>query len=599
MGLIERIKSEYAYLTGALSVLRNVGTVARNPDRTYPDIADTLAKDYGDRIALLSDSESLTFAEYNRRANRYARWAMEHGVSKGDVVALMMPNRPEYLAIWLGIIRAGGVTALLNTNLNGPALAHCVNIVRPKHVIVDGALIDAFKTAEPHLDPGPEFWSHGGNPAGWRPLLDAVEKQSGAAIPKADLPKLTTDDKCLFIYTSGTTGLPKAANINHYRIQSIMFGFQAAMAMTKEDRIYVCLPLYHTSGGVLAAGAALTAGGSVFVREKFSASQFWNDIVDNECTVFQYIGELCRYLLNSPTHPKETAHGLRLASGNGLRPDIWEDFQTRFRIPKILEWYAATEGNAVFLNFDGKVGAVGRIPKWAEKRLVTEVVKFDIDTEEPIRNEDGFCIKAAPNEVGEVISQILNDPKRPSQRFEGYADEAATRKKILEDAFEKGDRWFRSGDLMRKDELGYFYFVDRIGDTFRWKGENVATSEVSEAVTVFPGVKEANVYGVKVNGMEGRAGMAALVVDDGFDIDGLHEHVKQQLPAYARPLFVRLQPEMEVTGTFKQRKVDLVKDGFDPDRISDPIYFDDPGSGSYLPLTGDVYQGINNGTMKL
>jgi fatty-acyl-CoA synthase len=599
MGLIERIKSEYAYLKGALTVLRKVTSIAKNPDRTYPDVADSLAAEFGDRIALLSDDESLTFDEYNRRANQYARWAIEHGISKGDVVTLMMPNRPEYLAVWLGIIRAGGVTALLNTNLNGPALAHCVNIVKPKHVIVDATLIDSFKTAEPHLDQGPDFWSHGESPPGWHSLFAAVDRQPSDPITAADRPKLTTNDKCLYIYTSGTTGLPKAANINHYRVQSIMFGFQAAMGMQKEDRIYICLPLYHTSGGVLAAGAALTAGASIFVREKFSASQFWNDIVDNECTVFQYIGELCRYLLNSPTHPKETTHRLRLASGNGLRPDIWEDFSTRFRIPRILEWYAATEGNAVFLNFDGKVGAVGRIPKWAERKFVTEVVKFDIDTEEPIRNSSGFCIKAAPNEVGEVISQILNDPSRPSQRFEGYADEAATKKKILEDVFEKGDRWFRSGDLMRKDELGYFYFVDRIGDTFRWKGENVATSEVSEAVTVFPGVKEANVYGVKVGTLDGRAGMAALVVDDGFDIDGLHKHVKQQLPAYARPLFIRLQPEMEVTGTFKQRKVDLVKEGFDPAGIADPVYFDSPEAGSYVRLTADLFERINNGVMRL
>ncbi len=599
MGLIDRIKSEYAYLKGAISVLRNVTPVAKNPDRTFPDVAEKLAEEFGPRTALLSDTESLTFSQYNHRANQYAHWAMEHGIKKGDVVALMMPNRPEYLAAWLGIIRAGGVTALLNTNLTGPALAHCVNIVKPKHVIVDATLIDAFRTAEAHLDPGPHFWCHGDRPAGWQSISEALEQQPGENIPQSDRPKLTTSDKCLFIYTSGTTGLPKAANINHYRVQSIMFGFRAAMTMSKEDRIYVCLPLYHTSGGVLAAGAALTAGGSVFVRDRFSARQFWDDIVDNQCTVFQYIGELCRYLLNSPTHPKENAHRLRLASGNGLRPDIWEDFRTRFRIPKILEWYASTEGNAVFLNFDGKPGAVGRIPKWAEKKFVTEVVKFNIDTEEPVRGPDGFCIKAAPNEVGEVISQILDDPSRPSQRFEGYADKAATKKKILEDVFDKGDRWFRTGDLMRKDELGYFYFVDRIGDTFRWKGENVATSEVSEAITVYPGVKEANVYGVKTGKMDGRAGMASLVVDDGFDIDGLQAHVTQQLPAYARPLFLRLQPEMEVTGTFKQRKVDLVKEGFDPAALTDPIYFNNPETGTYVPLTNDLYERINNGTIKL
>jgi fatty-acyl-CoA synthase len=335
------------------------------------------------------------------------------------------------------------------------------------------------------------------------------------------------------------------------------------------------------------------------IRERFSASTFWDDIVRHDCTIFQYIGELCRYLLNSPTHPLETSHRIRLACGNGLRPDIWADFQRRFRIPKILEWYAATEGNAVFFNFDSKIGAVGRIPKWMERRFVTEVIRLDLDSEQPVRSDDGSCIKCKPGEVGEVISQILNDPKKPSQRFDGYADQSATEKKILRDVFEKGDRWFRTGDLMRKDALGYYYFVDRIGDTFRWKGENVATSEVSEAITVFPGIKEANVYGVRVPGAEGRAGMAALVVEDDLDLEGFYRHVVQQLPAYSRPIFLRIRPEIETTSTFKQRKVDLVKEGFDPAASADPIYFLSPDRQAYVRLDPALYAEILNGKLRL
>jgi fatty-acyl-CoA synthase len=497
MGLFERIGSEYAYLSGALRALSKLTKVARNPGRTYPDIAEDLARRFGDKIALLSEREQMTYRQYDERANQYARWAMAQGIRTGDVVALMMPNRPEYLAVWLGIARAGGVTALLNTNLTGQALAHCVNIARPGHVIVDSPLIDAFETARAYLAPEPRLWRHGGGSQGYMPLDTALDGMSRAAIPPAERPVLTIEDKCLFIYTSGTTGLPKAANINHYRIQSIMFGFSGAMRMTPDDRIYVCLPLYHSSGGVLAVGAALTAGGSVMIRDRFSASVFWDDIARYECTVFQYIGELCRYLLNSPTHPLETRHRIRLACGNGLRPDIWTDFERRFKIPRILEWYGATEGNAVFFNFDSKVGAVGRVPKWAERRFVTEVIRFDLDTEQPVRGEDGFCIKCPVGEIGEVISEILNDPKKPSQRFEGYTGAEATQKKILTDVFRKGDRWFRTGDLMKKDALGYYYFIDRVGDTFRWKGENVATSEVSEAVTVFPGVKKPTCTGCR------------------------------------------------------------------------------------------------------
>jgi fatty-acyl-CoA synthase len=599
MGLAERIRSEYAYLTGVLRTLAKVTPVAKNPQRTFPDLAEELAARHGDRAALLSENESLSFRQYNARANRYARWAKGHGIGKGDCVALFMPNRPEYLAVWLGVARAGGVTALLNTNLTGPALAHCVNIVRPKHVIVDEPLIAAFQTAEPHLDPGPARWAAGAAPQGWQRLDVALSDLPDGSIPPEERPRLTTEDRCLYIYTSGTTGVPKAANINHYRVQAIMLAFNAAMRVRPDDRIYVCLPLYHTSGGVLAAGAALTAGASAFIREKFSASQFWDDVVGHDCTLFQYIGELCRYLLNSPTHPREARHRLRLACGNGLRPDIWQDFQKRFRIPRILEWYAATEGNAVMINFDGKVGAVGRIPWYLRHRFAIEVIRTNLESEQPLRGEDGFCIRCAPGEAGELVSQILNDPARPSQRFEGYADTKASEQKVLHDAFAKGDRWFRTGDLLKRDAQGYFYFIDRIGDTFRWKGENVATCEVAETINIFPGVQEATVYGVKVAGLEGRAGMAALVVEDDFDLEGFHSHVAQQLPDYARPLFLRLRSHIDVTSTFKQRKIDLIKQGFDPGAIEDPLYFDHPERGAYVPLEEALHDAILAGRIRL
>jgi fatty-acyl-CoA synthase len=599
MGFFERIASDYIYVTSAVRALSKISKVANNPGRTYPNVVRSLAETYGDKVAIISDRETLTFRGYDRRGDQYARWAIAEGIVKGDVVALMMPNRPEFLAVWLGITRAGGVVALLNTNLTGSPLAYCANIVKAKHVIVDAGLIDNFRTAEPHLTERPRLWSHGAAAERFERIDTVVDALPNTPIPDSDLPRLTIEDRCLYVYTSGTTGLPKAANINHYRVQGIMYAFNANMRVKPNDRIYVCLPLYHTSGGVLGPGAALTAGASVVLRERFSASIFWDDIVKNGCTIFIYIGELCRYLLNSPTHPLEAKHHLRLACGNGLRPDIWADFQTRFRIPQILEWYAATEGNCVFFNFDGKIGAVGRIPKLLEKKLLTELVRFDIDTEQPVRGPDGFVIKCQPGEVGEAISKIVNDPKRPSQRFEGYADPAATEKKILRDAFEKGDRWFRTGDLMRKDAMGYFYFVDRIGDTFRWKGENVATSEVQEAITAFPGVKEANVYGVRVPGAEGRVGMAALVVDEGIDMDGLARHVTQQLAAYARPAFLRVTSASDVTSTFKQRKFDLVKEGFDPRLISDAIYFLHPELQTYVRLTPSLYTDISEGKVRL
>lgn len=598
MGFVERLRSEYAYLSSAIRALRRTTAIARNPERVYPDVVADLAARFGERPALISERETFTYSDYHRRGNRYARWALANGIGRGDTVALLMPNRPEYLAVWLGIARAGGVTALLNTNLAGASLAHCVNIVEPRIVIVAAELAEVFETARPHLTGAPAVWGHGEGAPGARLDL-ALAALDDTDVPAAERPKLTTADRCLWIYTSGTTGMPKAANINHYRVQAIMNGFSAAMNATTDDRMYVALPLYHTSGGVLAAGTVLTVGGAVVIREKFSAREFWDDLVRYDCTLFQYIGELCRYLLNTPPNPNERRHRVRLASGNGLRPDIWTAFQERFAIPKILEWYAATEGNAVLFNFDGKPGSIGRVPKWAERKFLLKVVRFDVAREEIVRGPDGRCVACGPDEVGELISEIVDDPKKPSQRFNGYADAESTRRKILENAFADGDRWFRTGDLVRRDRLGYYYFVDRIGDTFRWKGENVATSEVAEAIGVFPGVHTANVYGVAVPGRDGRAGMAALEADDGLDLAALSRHLDERLPAYAKPVFLRRQGEIETTTTFKLKKVDLKTEGFDPRRIADELFYLEPASGTYVRLDPAAYDRILAGTIRL
>lgn len=598
MGIVDRVRSEWAYISGAIRTLRRTTAVARHPNRVWPDVAADLAARFGDRPALLSDRETLTYRQYHRRGNRYARWARANGVGKGDTVALFMPNRPEYLAVWLGIARAGGVTALVNTNLSGPSLAHCVNIVRPRHVIVAAELADTFATARPHLTGDPALWSHGEGGPGARIDL-ALDALSDDDLPASERPALSNEDRCLWIYTSGTTGLPKAANINHYRVQAVMNGFSAAMAATAADRMYVALPLYHTSGGVLAVGTTLTVGGSVVIREKFSAREFWDDVVRWDCTLFQYIGELCRYLLNTPPTAAETRHRIRLASGNGLRPDIWETFKTRFRIPVLLEWYAATEGNAVLFNFDGRTGSVGRVPKWAERKFLLKIVRFDVAREGVVRGPDGRCIECGVDEVGELLSEIVNDPKKPSQRFEGYADAGDTRRKVLENVFREGDRWFRTGDLLRKDALGYYYFVDRIGDTFRWKGENVATSEVAEALGVFPGIHTANVYGVAVPGRDGRAGMATVEAEPDLDLVALSRHLDDRLPAYAKPVFIRCKGEIETTSTFKLKKVDLVSDGFDPHRIADALFYLDPAAGHYVALDLAAYDRIAAGEVRL
>jgi fatty-acyl-CoA synthase len=559
-----------------------------------------LAEKFGDAPALLSDRESFSYRELAARSNRYARWALAHGIRKGDTVCLMMPNRPEFLAVWLGITRVGGVVALINTNLTGVALAHCVNVVEPTHIIVAAELLEPLQGARPHISSPAKLWLHGEAAANLPRIDREIEGFSGERLAAAQRPPLTIEDRALYIYTSGTTGLPKAANINHYRMMLASHAFAGVMDTRASDRMYDCLPLYHTAGGLVATGAVLLNGGAVVIREKFSAREFWDDVVRWECTLFQYIGELCRYLVNSPPHPQERAHKLRLVCGNGLRPDIWADFKTRFQIPHIVEFYGATEGNVSLFNFEGKEGAVGRIPWYLAHRFPTKVVRFDVELQQPVRDARGFCVECDTDEPGEVIGKILKDPSKPGARFEGYATQAETDEKILRDVFEKGDVWFRTGDLMRKDDNGYFYFVDRIGDTFRWKGENVSTTEVEEAIGRYDGVLESNVYGVQVPGRDGRAGMAAIVVaKDDFDLASLRELLVKQLPDYARPVFLRIRRNIEVTATFKQKKVDLVKQGFDPGAIADPIYFNDPASKSFVRLDAAGYDRIRAGQMRL
>jgi fatty-acyl-CoA synthase len=598
MGILDRLKDDIVYLRGALRALKMTTPIGSNPTRVFPVVIDALAERFGDAPALISDRERFSYRELTERANRYARWARGAGVGKGDTVCLIMPNRPEYMAAWIGITRAGGVAALINTHLVGPSLAYCLDIVSPKHIIVDSALAATFATAKPLLKTQAKIWSHGAGSD--LPRLDPViDGLPGHRLDPAERPTLTIEDRALYIYTSGTTGMPKAANVNHYRVMLASCAFAGVMDTRPTDRMYNCLPMYHTTGGVVATGALLHHGGSVVIRERFSAREFWDDIVRFECTLFQYIGELCRYLVNSPPSPNETRHRLRLACGNGLRPDLWDQFKTRFRIPHILEFYGATEGNVNIFNFEGKPGAVGRVPWFVAHRFPIAVVRFDVERQQPVRNAQGFCVRCAPNEPGEVIGKIVNDPSRPGNRFEGYAEDAQNESKILRDVFVKGDAWFRTGDLMRKDAQGYFYFVDRVGDTFRWKGENVSTSEVTEAINQFPGIRDANVYGVVVPGREGRAGMAAVVCEDNCDLAALHEHLRARLPDYARPLFLRIQREIDMTSTFKQKKVDLVKQGFDPTLTQDPIYFSDSQALSFVRLDPELYQRIIKGELRL
>jgi fatty-acyl-CoA synthase len=581
-----------------LRALELTGQIAAHPARTLAHIVDELAQARGDAPALLSHDARLDYRALAGRANRYARWALAENLAKGDVVALLMPNCPEYLAVWLGITRVGGVAALLNTNLTGPALAHCINIVKPAHVIVAASLTESFGSALPHLTGCAKIWAHGAGAQVW-PLIDEALEGFPAAPPSADEhAPVTIDDLALLIYTSGTTGLPKAANVDHGRLLMWSYWFAGLMDTRPSDRMYDCLPMYHSIGGVAAIGAVLVAGGSVFLRDKFSALQFWDDVVRFDCTLFQYIGELCRYLVKAAPHPLERAHQLRLACGNGLRLDVWREFEARFRIPRLLEFYASTEGNVTLFNVEGRPGAIGRVPSFLAHRLPAVLVKFDLATGAPLRDARGRCVKCAVNETGEALGRIGNGRGDLGRRFKGYTSPEDTEKKIMRDVFEAGDAWFRTGDLMRRDEKGFFYFVDRIGDTFRWKGENVATSEVAAALCEFDGVLDASVTGVEIPECDGKAAMAVLVADGELNLPALRRHLVERLPSYARPLFVTIRGEIEVTGTFKHKK-GAGGPSYDPTTSADPIYFNDPAREAFVPLDAELYRRIRSGEMRL
>jgi len=579
-----------------MRALEAVAAATRDASMTLPAIIAELARRHGDATALLSDSETLSFRTLAERMNLYSRWALAQNIAPGEVVGLLMPNRPEYLAIWLGLTQVGGVVALLNTNLTSAALAHCIDVAGTRHIIVAGELASAFASAAPYLSQPPRPWFHGAGGADRIDLMISNQERSDLDLPAERIAR--QDDRALCIYTSGTTGMPKAANVSHRRVVAWSTWFAALGDFGPGDRMYDCLPMYHSVGGVVAVASALVGGGSVVIAEKFSARGFWNDIVRWDCTIFQYIGELCRFLVNAPDEAAVPAHRLRLACGNGLGADIWPAFQQRFSVPRILEFYAATESNFSLFNVEGKVGAIGRLPAFLKLRDPVALVRLSGEDNVPERGLDGLCIRCKAGEPGEAIGRIAGDSGDASSRFEGYTNALETEKKILRDVFKPGDAWMQTGDLMRCDEQGFYFFIDRLGDTFRWKGENVATQEVANLLRTCPGVADAAVYGVKVPGAEGRAGMAWLGASGGVDLADLQRRL-DSLPAYARPVFIRIARSLDVTETFKHKRTKMAREGYDPREINDALFVFSRTDGAYVKLDGARFAAIQSGRARL
>ncbi len=482
---------EWRFHTGLIRTLLRVRSIARDSTNLVTDDLEQAADRWRQRRAIAFEGRTLTYGELDALANRYAHWALAQGLKRGDAVAVLLPNRLEYLPLWFGLSKVGVVAALINYQLTGEALAHCLELSGARLCVTDAGTSAAYRA----VAADGEAWDIDGR------LHAAIDSLGPERPPRSVRAGMTAADTALLIYTSGTTGLPKAARITHMRAQLYMRGFAGSTGAVAAAPHYVTQPLYHATGGLCAMGAALLTGASVALRASFSASHFWGDIEADGATMFVYIGELCRYLVNHPPAANERAHHLRLAFGNGLSRDVWAELETRFAVPRILEFYGSTEGNVSLFNFDGGQGAVGRVPPWLAPLFNVALARFDVETEAPVRGPDGRCIACPPDEPGECLGAIHGGART---EFSGYVDKAASEKKVLRDVFRVGDAWFRTGDLMSRDRLGYYYFVDRVGDTFRWKGENVSTREVADVIAAAPGVAEATVYGVTVPHHEGQ-----------------------------------------------------------------------------------------------
>ncbi len=583
MGWLERLQSRAEDLKAVRRALRALPQVRPGARATIATLLADRARARPDDNGLIFESRVWTWRELDTQVNRWGREFLARGVRSGDVVALVMDNRAEYLVAQTALVRIGAVVSFINCNLTGEALRHAITVCGSSALVVGNEHREAVEPLRESLGILPSRWWYAGE--GDCRNVDTLEgsacRQSAAPL---DVPAPSPDATGCYIYTSGTTGLPKAAIVTHRRWLLAAAGFAFVLADAHEhDVIYCTLPLYHSSGQFAGWGGALFSGAALLLRRKFSTREFWTDVHAWRATVFLYIGELCRYLLNAPVQPMERGHCLRVAVGNGLRETLWGPFQQRFGVPLVREFYGSTEGNVALLNVEGRPGYVGRL------RAGMAVVACDPDTSEPLRDAAGRCRRVAVGETGLIIGLI-----NPLMKFDGYLDKKATSSKILADVFIRGDRWFNTGDLVRVDEDDWVAFADRAGDNYRWKGENISAGEVETTLHGCPGLVEAIVYGVEVPGAEGRAGMASLVIDAEFTMEAFAAWVHERVPTYQQPRFVRiLGSGARTTGTFKYQKAAYRAEGYDPARIDDALYIRQ--DGHYRPLDAARYAQIASG----
>ena len=582
----------------AASVVRGVFEMRRSRDtkRSTGWVIERNARLYPKDTAIIFEGTTVNWSQFNQLVNRYSDMFRSKGVVHGDAVAILMENRIELLATAIGLNKLGAIAGILNTNLRGEALTHCVLSVSAQKFVVGEELLEAVDEirsklslqeaddyifiADSNNTPCPDWCFN------FSEVLDTFSSEN-----PVETGNVTLNDPCFYIFTSGTTGLPKAAVMSHGRWYKAANGFgRVGSHIKRSDRFYVTLPLYHNNALTLAFGSAAMVGASIYLRRKFSASQFWDDTREHNVTAFIYIGELCRYLLLQPEKPDDGDNPVVKCLGNGLRPDLWMEFKNRFQINRICEFYALSEGNAAFTNLLNKDQTFGACLS------PYTVVDYDIENDEIIKGQQEYCLPISKGETGLLLTEIT-----VADAYDGYTDKKASDKRVLHNVLKKGDCYFNTGDLIKQVDVGFsfglphYQFVDRIGDTFRWKGENVSTSEVESVINQHSDIEYSNVYGVTIPGCDGRAGMVAIkLTGDLFGLESLTESIDQQLPVYARPLFIRLLDEMEVTGTFKLKKGTLKQEGFDPQQVTDKLLIRTPGGDGFELLTDQLYQQVTD-----
>lgn len=566
VGLVDIASRVPGVLADVPVIVRGVvtGLLARPTSKTsIGKVFQARAARYGNRVFLRFGDQQLTYREANEAANRYAAVLAARGVGHGDVVGIMLRNSPSTVLMMLAVVKCGAIAGMLNYHQRGEVLAHSLGLLDAKVLVAESDLVEALTEC--------------GNPGPAPMTIEEMDRLASTA-PTANPPSASAvlaKDTAFYIFTSGTTGHPKASVMSHRRWLAALAAFGGlGLRLKGSDTLYSCLPLYHNNALTVAVSSVINSGATLALGRSFSASRFWDEVIASDATAFIYIGEVCRYLLNQPAKPTDRAHKVRVIAGNGLRPEIWEEFTARFGIGRVCEFYAASEGNTAFINIFNVPKSTGIAP------MPLAYVRYDPDTGAPLRDERGRVMRAPAGEPGLLLS-----PVNKLQPFDGYTDPAASEKKLVRNAFREGDCWFNTGDVMSPQGMGHAAFVDRLGDTFRWKGENVATTQVEAVVGADKSVEECAVFGVEVPRTGGRAGMAAVKLRDGAEFDGkeLARCAYEQLPPYALPLFIRVVDSMEHTTTFKSRKVDLREQAYGPG-IKDPIYVLAGRDEGYVPF---------------